>query len=156
MNTISVPPRPLRSDCPFPSPLCRCAGGPATLTIDPAQIVSPVSPTLYGLMTEEINHSYDGGLYAEMVRNRTVRGSWAGPEAWTRGAARQLLRVNEGRSRNRTEQGAAVQRAADGQLGDSGGPGGLGELRLVGHGGAPAHDISRIVLREGPAMRPGR
>ena len=57
--------------------------GPATLTIDPAQIISPVSPTLYGLMTEEINHSYDGGLYAEMVRNRTVRGSWAGPEAWT-------------------------------------------------------------------------
>ena len=55
----------------------------ATLTIDPAQIVSPVSPTLYGLMTEEINHSYDGGLYAEMVRNRTMRGSWSGPEGWT-------------------------------------------------------------------------
>ena len=55
----------------------------ATLSIDPAQIVSPVSPTLYGLMTEEINHSYDGGLYAEMVRNRTMRGSWAGPEGWT-------------------------------------------------------------------------
>ncbi|HEX5284039.1 MAG TPA: alpha-L-arabinofuranosidase C-terminal domain-containing protein [Bryocella sp.] len=62
---------------------CYAQAGPATLTIDPAQIVHPVSPTLYGLMTEEINHSYDGGLYAEMVRNRTVRGSWAGPEAWT-------------------------------------------------------------------------
>jgi alpha-N-arabinofuranosidase len=62
----------------------------ATLTIDPGQIVTPVSPTLYGLMTEEINHSYDGGLYAEMVRNRTVRGSWAGAEGWglvQRGAA---------------------------------------------------------------------
>jgi alpha-N-arabinofuranosidase len=33
--------------------------------------ISKVSPTLYGLMTEEINYSYDGGLYAEMVRNRT-------------------------------------------------------------------------------------
>ena len=32
-----------------------------------------VSPTLYGLMTEEINYSYDGGLYAEMVRNRTFQ-----------------------------------------------------------------------------------
>jgi alpha-N-arabinofuranosidase len=30
-----------------------------------------VSPSLYGLMTEEINFSYDGGLYAELVRNRT-------------------------------------------------------------------------------------
>jgi len=32
-----------------------------------------VSPTLYGLMTEEINYSYDGGLYAEMVRNRSFQ-----------------------------------------------------------------------------------
>src|SRR5580704_4461570 len=29
-----------------------------------------ISPMLYGLMTEEINHSYDGGLYAELIRNR--------------------------------------------------------------------------------------
>jgi alpha-N-arabinofuranosidase len=26
---------------------------------------------MYGLITEEINHSYDGGLYAEQIRNRT-------------------------------------------------------------------------------------
>ncbi len=31
-----------------------------------------VSSRLYGLMTEEINYSYDGGLYAELVRNRTL------------------------------------------------------------------------------------
>ena len=64
------------------SACCFAQTGAATLTIDPAQIVSPVSPMLYGLMTEEINHSYDGGLYAEMVRNRTVRGRWDGPEGW--------------------------------------------------------------------------
>ncbi len=29
-----------------------------------------ISPMLYGLMTEEINHSYDGGLYGELVQNR--------------------------------------------------------------------------------------
>ena len=28
-----------------------------------------VSPTLYGLMTEEINYSYEGGLYAQLLRN---------------------------------------------------------------------------------------
>ena len=55
---------------------------PASLVIVPDQIVSPVSPTLYGMMTEEINHSYDGGLYAELVRNRTFRGSWEGFEGW--------------------------------------------------------------------------
>src|SRR6267154_6636410 len=54
------------------------AAASAELTIDATQIVSPVSPTLYGLMTEEINHSYEGGLYAEMVQNRTFRSSWEG------------------------------------------------------------------------------
>ena len=55
---------------------------PATLTLHPDQPVSAVSPTLYGLMTEEINYSYDGGLYAEMVRNRTIRGDWSGILYW--------------------------------------------------------------------------
>ena len=56
---------------------------PARLTVDTASIVSPVSPTLYGLMTEEINHSYDGGLYAEMISNRTFRSDWSGVLNWT-------------------------------------------------------------------------
>jgi alpha-L-arabinofuranosidase len=67
----------------FASSRCFAQSDTATLTIDPAQIVSPVSPTLYGLMTEEINHSYDGGLYAEMVSNRTLRWTWDGAEKWT-------------------------------------------------------------------------
>ena len=55
---------------------------PATMTLHPEQPVSAVSPTLYGLMTEEINYSYDGGLYAEMVRNRTFRSDWSGLLYW--------------------------------------------------------------------------
>ena len=45
----------------------------AALQIQLDRPLHPVSPTLYGLMTEEINYSYDGGLYAEMVRNRTFQ-----------------------------------------------------------------------------------
>src|SRR5205809_958516 len=41
-----------------------------TITIDASTSAGKVSPLLYGLMTEEINHSYDGGLYAELIRNR--------------------------------------------------------------------------------------
>jgi len=41
-----------------------------------------VSPMLYGLMTEEINYSYDGGLYPELVRDRTMAGL-AGAGHWT-------------------------------------------------------------------------
>ena len=55
---------------------------PAQLTIDTGRIVTPVSPLLYGMMTEEINHSYDGGLYAELLQNRTFRASWEGVEHW--------------------------------------------------------------------------
>jgi alpha-L-arabinofuranosidase len=40
-----------------------------TVTIDAASPSGKVSPLFYGLMTEEINHAYDGGLYAELVRN---------------------------------------------------------------------------------------
>jgi alpha-N-arabinofuranosidase len=42
-----------------------------------------VSPMLYGLMTEEINFSYDGGLYAELVRDRTIGRGWQALAHWT-------------------------------------------------------------------------
>ncbi len=43
-----------------------------SLSIDLSRPAAKVSPMLYGLMTEEINFSYDGGLYPELVRDRTV------------------------------------------------------------------------------------
>ena len=55
---------------------------PTILTIHTDQTASKVSPTLYGLMTEEINHSYDGGLYAELIRNGTFRADWSGVNDW--------------------------------------------------------------------------
>ncbi len=58
------------------------AQAPATLTIHADQPVHAVSPSLYGLMTEEINYSYDGGLYAEMVRNRSFHSDWSGIPYW--------------------------------------------------------------------------
>src|SRR3989442_12246665 len=54
----------------------------AALTIDLKQPKAALSPILYGLMTEEINYSYDGGLYAELIRNRTFRSDWTGILNW--------------------------------------------------------------------------
>jgi alpha-N-arabinofuranosidase len=54
----------------------------ATLNVEVSRPKAAVSPTLYGLMTEEINYSYDGGLYAELVRNRTFRSDWSGILNW--------------------------------------------------------------------------
>ncbi|HEX4308751.1 MAG TPA: alpha-L-arabinofuranosidase C-terminal domain-containing protein [Acidobacteriaceae bacterium] len=45
----------------------------ATLTIDASHPAAPVSPMLYGIMSEEINHAWDGGLYGELVSNRTFQ-----------------------------------------------------------------------------------
>ena len=41
-----------------------------TLQLDKAE--KTVSPLLYGLMTEEINYSYEGGLYAQLLGNPAV------------------------------------------------------------------------------------
>jgi alpha-N-arabinofuranosidase len=51
-----------------------------TLNLDKAD--RKVSPMLFGLMTEEINHSYDGGLYAELIRNRTFQDDNQKPVFW--------------------------------------------------------------------------
>ena len=59
------------------------AQSPATLKIQLDKSLHPVSPELYGLMTEEINYSYDGGLYAELIRNRTFQQhDWSGIAHW--------------------------------------------------------------------------
>jgi alpha-N-arabinofuranosidase len=47
--------------------------GPVLLTIKAGEPAAKLSPMFYGLMTEEINYSYDGGLYAELVNNRTFK-----------------------------------------------------------------------------------
>jgi len=42
-----------------------------------------VSPQLYGLMTEEINYAYDGGIYAELIRNRAFKDNYKSPDHWS-------------------------------------------------------------------------
>ena len=54
-----------------------------TLTIDAGRPAGKVSPTFNGLMTEEINHSYDGGLYAELIQNRAFLDDAARPVHWS-------------------------------------------------------------------------
>jgi alpha-L-arabinofuranosidase len=55
---------------------------PLTLSVDAKQVKASVSPMLYGLMTEEINFSYDAGLYGELIRNRTFQDNAGRAEHW--------------------------------------------------------------------------
>ena len=71
----------------------------ATLAIDAGAAKAPSSPTLYGLMTEEINHSYDGGLYGELLRNNVIAGTgWGSTDHWAlvqRGVAQAHLALDK-------------------------------------------------------------
>src|SRR6478609_1496370 len=42
----------------------------AVLNINAASAGPAINPNLYGIFLEEINHGVDGGLYAELIRNR--------------------------------------------------------------------------------------
>jgi hypothetical protein len=56
---------------------------PATLDIDASHPGARINPKFYGLMTEEINHSYDGGIYGELVQNRVFKDDPSTPVHWT-------------------------------------------------------------------------
>ena len=56
---------------------------PATLNIDGFHPGAHINPEFYGLMTEEINHSYDGGIYGELVQNRVFKDDPNTPVHWT-------------------------------------------------------------------------
>jgi alpha-L-arabinofuranosidase len=43
----------------------------ATIRINLAEEKAPVPPTLYGIFMEEISHGFDGGIYAELIQNRS-------------------------------------------------------------------------------------
>ena len=54
-----------------------------TLTIDASKSAGTINHRFYGLMTEEINHSYDGGLYAELIQNRSFMDDTQTPRHWS-------------------------------------------------------------------------
>ena len=48
-------------------------GNGVNLQIKADQVTAKRPPTFHGLMTEEINYAFEGGLYAELVRNRNFK-----------------------------------------------------------------------------------
>lgn len=56
---------------------------PGQLTVQVNKPGVRISPTFFGLMTEEINHAYDGGLYGELIQNRAFKDDPNGPAHWS-------------------------------------------------------------------------
>lgn len=61
------------------------AADPGRIVVQADKPGARINPLFYGLMTEEINFSYDGGLYGELIQNRIFRNTRA-----TRGPAVEL------------------------------------------------------------------
>ena len=72
-ETSAVAPAPAAAAPSAPAPASTAPTGPTVLQIDAGKVTGRVSPMLYGLMTEEINFAYEGGLYAELIRNRSFK-----------------------------------------------------------------------------------
>ncbi|MFJ9896812.1 LamG-like jellyroll fold domain-containing protein [Streptomyces sp. NPDC091280] len=53
------------------------------LSVDVANPAHAVSPILPGLMFEDINHSGEGGIYAELVQNRSMMASDTSADHWS-------------------------------------------------------------------------
>ncbi len=55
----------------------------SALTLDLSHPGASLSPMLYGLMIEDISHSIDGGLYAELIQNRALNDDPKTPVHWS-------------------------------------------------------------------------
>ncbi|MBN1172582.1 MAG: carbohydrate binding domain-containing protein [Micromonosporaceae bacterium] len=97
-----------------------------TITVDPSTRGATISDSMYGVFFEDINFAADGGLYAELVRNRSFEflpadnTSYTGMTGWTTAASEHGAgtattvdddaRLNE---RNRTYLQLELSSAAD-------------------------------------------
>ena len=96
-------------------------GQDATLRIDLDRVGAPISPTLYGVFFEEINHAGDGGIYAELVRNRSFEDAETA-QGWhliTSGAARGDMSLDTTQLLNSAHKRAlrlTVTNAANGRV----------------------------------------
>ncbi|MFD3824223.1 alpha-L-arabinofuranosidase C-terminal domain-containing protein [Streptomyces sp. NPDC058625] len=93
-----------------------------TITVDPRAEGAAIDDTMYGVFFEDINRAADGGLYAELVQNRSFEystadnGSYTPLTSWTAGGTAEVRddsgRLNE-RNRNylSLEAGSSVTNA---------------------------------------------
>ena len=73
------------------SSVAALAGGAAAVNLTVASTGgSPVSPLQYGLIFEDISHSGDGGIYAELVQNRAFQNGTIPPWQSVNGASLTL------------------------------------------------------------------
>lgn len=90
-------------------------GGQAQVRIgvDALHPAAQVSPDLYGIFYEDINHAADGGLYAELIQNRSFEDDDNAPAHWACGGGAQMSLTTKGLLNK--AQGHALEVRVDGR-----------------------------------------
>ena len=77
--------------------------GTTTITVDAGKAGPRLNPRMYGIFLEEINFGVDGGLYAELIRNRGFEDAKP-PEGFTlRDGRWAVLKSNQASDNNSLE-----------------------------------------------------
>ena len=66
------------------------ADQPTTITVQAGVPGKPISPDLFGIFFEDLNYAADGGLYAELVQNRSFEYAMVEQPAWNNLTAWEL------------------------------------------------------------------
>jgi len=69
---------------------------PRTVTIDLATPGKAISPDLFGIFFEDLNYAADGGLYAELIQNRSFEYSATEQTSWGPLAFWDLVKIGRG------------------------------------------------------------
>jgi len=67
-----------------------------SLNIDAGRRGAKIGDLHYGIFFEEINHAGDGGIYAELIRNRSFEDNNSSPEHWSKVGNASLSLVSSG------------------------------------------------------------
>ncbi|HEX9335791.1 MAG TPA: LamG-like jellyroll fold domain-containing protein, partial [Pseudonocardiaceae bacterium] len=67
----------------LPADDIRTLAGAGSITVHTDQPGAAINPTQFGAFLEEINHSGDGGIYAQLVRNWDLKESASAPAYWS-------------------------------------------------------------------------
>ncbi|MGO9206843.1 MAG: alpha-L-arabinofuranosidase C-terminal domain-containing protein [Candidatus Limnocylindrales bacterium] len=90
------------------SPASTARAERTTITVRADKPGKPISRDLFGVFFEDLNYAADGGLYAELVQNRSFEYSPAARREWSGLTAWQLVRHGGGRGSVAVEEGTPL------------------------------------------------
>jgi beta-xylosidase/alpha-L-arabinofuranosidase len=83
-------------------------GAPAAVSIKVGPESKAISPDLFGIFFEDINYAADGGLYAELIQNRSFEYQFVEQPGWNPLSFWELVRRGDGKGGMKVDAGIPV------------------------------------------------